>query len=337
MEAEEVGRRLLAYLAIPGLAYRQMPTPFSGGWETYTYALRFRAHPDLPSPLRGPLVLRVYPSPEGLPRALHEFAAQELLVRRGFSVPRPVTLEAGTGVFGGPFLLIERVAGRTLIEAMRRRPWRLWDLAARMARFHAWLHELPADGFPSDPNPFLSRRLDELDALIRVYGLCGLKPGLAWLSLHRPPPARTRHVLHLDLHPLNLLESEGGELTGLDWADSDVGDRHADVANTLMMVRCLPAPVTHLHERLTLPITRGIIARHYLRSYQRLFPTDRNRLNYYGAWATLLRLSNYGRWLNAGPASTGCKPSVLEHLSPKHVGDLCHYFRRLSGVSIRLG
>src|SRR4051794_36319486 len=119
-----VAGRLLAYLGVPGLRFQQPPAPLEGGWETYTYALLFRAQPSLPRSLRGPLVLRVYASPEGLPRALHEFAAQEWLHRRGFPVPRPVLLEGGAGAFGGPFLLAERAGGRTVLETLRRRPWR---------------------------------------------------------------------------------------------------------------------------------------------------------------------------------------------------------------------
>jgi aminoglycoside phosphotransferase (APT) family kinase protein len=333
----EVGGRLLAYLGVPGLRFQQPPEPLEGGWETYTYGLRFRAQPVLPRPLRVPLVLRVYASPEGFPRALHEFAAQEWLHRRGFPVPRPLLLEGGTGVFGGPFLLAERVGGRTILETLRRRPWRLWDLPGLMATLHARLHALPAEGFPAAQTPFLPRRLDELDALINTYRLHGLWPGLDWLSLHRPRPAGARHVLHLDWHPLNIMYGDDGALTALDWNEADVGDRHADVAKALMMVRCLPAPVTHAHERLTLPLTRGVIARRYLRGYRRRLPLDRGRLVYYGAWAALHRLAGYGRWLDAGPASTGCKPSAREFLRPGHLADLCRYFRRLSGVSVRLG
>jgi hypothetical protein len=63
-----------------------------------------------------------------------------------------------------------------------------------------------------------------------------LRPGLDWLSLHRPPPSRPASLLHLDWHPLNLIRGEGGGLTVLDWTEADVGDPHADLGTALMMI-----------------------------------------------------------------------------------------------------
>jgi aminoglycoside phosphotransferase (APT) family kinase protein len=281
-------------------------------------------------------VLRIYASPGGLPRAAHEFAVQEVLHRRDFPAPRPVLLECGTGVFGGPFLLMERAPGRPLLKLLESRPWRLWVLPRRMGRLHARLHGLSAEGVPASAGPFLARRLEELDGVIREFGLAGLRPGFSWLTQHRPRGRAGRHPLHLDWHPLNLMLAEDGRVTALDWAEADVGDRHADVATTLLLLRCAPAPVRGAWRRLALPLARGVTSRQYLRAYRKLMPVDGQRLSYYCAWAALERLARYGRWLAAGPESTGAKPSAFCHVRPTHLGDVARFFRRHTGVDIRL-
>src|SRR5579883_3580427 len=63
-----VADQLLGFLGVAGLRYRTPPTPLTGGWETYTYGLEFEPNPALPL-LRGPLVLRVYATDNGTPRA----------------------------------------------------------------------------------------------------------------------------------------------------------------------------------------------------------------------------------------------------------------------------
>src|ERR1700722_13937191 len=71
---ELVADQLLGFVRIPGLQYRLRPTPLTDGWETYTYVLELEEHAGLPAWLRGPLVLRIYATEKGAPRARHEFA-----------------------------------------------------------------------------------------------------------------------------------------------------------------------------------------------------------------------------------------------------------------------
>jgi aminoglycoside phosphotransferase (APT) family kinase protein len=331
---EAVAGQLLDFLAVPGLRYRTRPTPLLGGWETYTYGLEFEPEPALPL-LRGPLVLRIYATDNGTPRARHEFAVQSFVHGHGFPAPRPLLLVQDDEPFGGPFLLMERLSGGSLLETLRQRPWRLWDLPGRMADLHARLHQLPPDGFPDADGDLLDRSLNEIRARVTAYGLYGLRPGIDWLLANRPERTGTPRPLHLDWHPMNLIYS-GGNLYGLDWTEADVGDRHADVATTLLMLLGCPMPAPVRWQRPFVPLARGVVARRYLRAYRRRLPLDGTRLNYYGAWAALRRLARYGRWLSVGPGSTGCKPSALRHVGPAHCETLCHYFARHSGVEVKL-
>ncbi len=317
------------------LRFRVPPRPVPNGWEAWTYALELGPDPALPD-LTGPLVLRVYASPQAVIRARREFAVQRHLWQLGFPVGQPLRLDTSCAEFGGPFLLLHWVPGRTLFDDMLRRPWRVFTGPRDMGRLHARLHALPTAEAPLPAGAFLPRRLEELRTLIHEYDLTGLRPGLDWLSLHRPPPFRPASLLHLDWHPLNLIRGPDGGLTALDWTEADVGDPHADVATALLMLECLPHPPAGLWGRAAVPVGRWLTRWGYLAGYRQVRPVDGRRLTYYRAWAALRRLAVYGRWLCAGPSSTGAKPSAARHLRPAHLRDLCRYFERFTGRRVRL-
>jgi aminoglycoside phosphotransferase (APT) family kinase protein len=207
---------------------------------------------------------------------------------------------------------------------------------AAMAVMHARLHRFPTEGFPDACGEFLARRLNEMRSMIREYGLDGLAAGWEWLAARRPPaPARTS-ILHLDYHPMNLLCGSFPALSVLDWTEADVGDHHADVATTLMLMACCSAGEPNAWERLTLPIARKLVSRWYLMAYRKRIRLDSEILAYYQALAALKRLCGYGRWLRASPLSTGCKPASLRYLNSCHLKGLQDYFHQFAGVSVSL-
>jgi aminoglycoside phosphotransferase (APT) family kinase protein len=339
--AAQVASALLAYLkkrlGVDDLRYLSSPVPNPNGWEAHTYSFRLAAsyQDGIPGHDR-PLVLRVYSSRQGVPRARHEFAVQRHLHRLNYPVPEPFILEESCSLFGGPFLIMEELPGQILPDNLLYFTWMIWPRSAAMAAMHARLHRLPTEGFPSPPGAFLARRLDEMRALIREYRLDGLLRGWEWLASHCPPPPATPCILHLDYHPFNLLCGWFPALSVLDWTEADVGDHHADVATSLMLMRCCSAGKPNAWERLTHPIARRLISRWYLRSYAQRIPLNRDVLDYYRSLAALKRLCGYGRWLRAGPLSTGCKPSSIHYLNPHHLKVLQNYFRRYSGVAVSL-
>jgi tRNA A-37 threonylcarbamoyl transferase component Bud32 len=99
----------------------------------------------------------------------------------------------------GPDLVLERIHGMTMLEVMRRAPWSIARNASVLARLHAQLHAIPApDWMPMSPFPG-----DE--------------------------------ILHLDLHPLNVLVTAGGPVV-IDWPNARRGDATADVAHTWLVL-----------------------------------------------------------------------------------------------------
>jgi aminoglycoside phosphotransferase (APT) family kinase protein len=335
-----VASKLLGYLGDrlgrSDLRFAEEPEQVNDGWETFLYRFRLQADGGIPEPFTRPLVLRLYSNSKGLPRLRHEFAAQQHMGRVGYPVANPLLLEEKESPLGGPFMIMERAPGQTFLDYMLRHPWRIIDGPTLMAELHARVHRLPADGFPTRPGPFLTHHFQEMRAIIEDYQLPGLKPGLDWLYRHRPAPPRRPSIVHLDYHPLNLIYDRDHFTAVLDWTESDVGDAHADIAATIVLFKAVPVQISRFMHRLAALPGRGMLRRRYVRAYRRLLPLDRGLLSYYTAWASFRRLCAWGRWLCAGPQSTGGKPSSMRHLSPNRVNFLRRYFERWSGVSIEL-
>jgi aminoglycoside phosphotransferase (APT) family kinase protein len=337
--APDVDTALSAYLAarlgLRAAGFAEPPALIPCGWEAYIY--RFRCYGRVPRSFDRPLVLRLYAGPRGLPRARREFAAQTHAHRLGYPVPEPLLLEKDSGHLGGPFIVMEHVPGETLLDLLRGNWLRILEVPTRLAEAHRRLHALPAGGLAVQPVPFLTRHLAALRHTLRDYDLDGLKAALRWLDAHRPPETDSPRLLHLDFHPVNLIARDDGESVALDWSEADVGDMHADLATTLLLLRHAPVEGLSFHERLVTPLTRWFLGHRYLKVYGRGTAIDRRRLAYYLAWACLRRLPMYGMWLRAGPLSNGSKPRAVERVTPDHIPDLQLGFERLTGVRPDIG
>lgn len=168
---------------------------------------------------------------DGRPYALRVFRPEQAAVARREAaimaadipgVPIPVVRAAGAW-HDRPALLIDWCAGRTLLAAARAAPRDAPALARLFGGIQARLHAA------APPAALLA----EDRSWIAWAG--GGGPELtAQLRAVAADPAR---ILHLDYHPLNLLV-EGRRATGLiDWANVQVGDRRADLARTVTILR----------------------------------------------------------------------------------------------------
>lgn len=142
----------------------------------------------------------------------------------GFPVPAIHEVRAG-----GVEVVMDRVDGPSMMDAMIRRPWAMARLARLLADLHDRLHEIPAPGWMP--------RLDGGDRL-----------------------------LHLDLHPMNVLMAARGPVV-IDWTNAAAGDPLADVANTVVLLVCPEAPLPRPAQVLADPVRRGI-ARSFAARYR---------------------------------------------------------------------
>ncbi len=163
-------------------------------------------------------------------RTLHEAKVMTYLAERGYPVPRVYEADETS-------MVMERLAGPTLLEDLGRRPWALWANARMLAALHDELAAIPAPDWLGEPAPGEPGRTPgertgagtEADADEAGHALGhahGLEAG------ERPGPRRAS-VLHLDLHPGNVIRTAAGPVV-IDWTNCAAGDPAFDLAKTLV-------------------------------------------------------------------------------------------------------
>jgi aminoglycoside phosphotransferase (APT) family kinase protein len=323
-------------LGVPDLAYAEPPALIPDGWEAQVYRFRLESRRDLPPAFARPLIVRAYGNQVALPRLQREFDIQLDLADRDYPVARPLLMDENAAGFGGPFMVMEWIPGQTLFEVLLHYFPGIWWAPGEMARLHARLHRLPAGPFSWPAEPLLARSLAALEAMVQEYRLYGLAAGLDWLEDHQVPPPAKVSLLHLDFHPINLM-FHGRDCTAvLDWSEVDVGDRHADIAATLVLIRSAPVELKKPRHRIATAIGKLFMERWYVQAYQQLLPIDPDKLTYYLAWAAFRRLCRYGSWLRASPAVSAYKPVSIRLARPDRIWFLCRSFRKRTGVAVQL-
>lgn len=131
---------------------------------------------------------------------------------------------------GGSEIVMERVDGPLMLDVMVPQIWRLRRCAAVLADLHDQLHAIPV---PS---------------------------GVAL------PELGGSALLHLDLHPLNVICSARGPVV-IDWANAASGPPLADVACTYVLLTCPDVPGSWLTRALALPLRR-VLADAFARRYR---------------------------------------------------------------------
>ncbi len=130
---------------------------------------------------------------------------------------------------GGTEIVMQRVDGPLMMDVMTRRPWLMGHYARILADLHDRLHVIPApDWLP---------RLDDGDRLV-----------------------------HLDLHPLNVIMTSSGPMV-IDWSNASAGDALIDVGLTIVLLTCPDVPGPRALTYLAKP-ARGLLARAFAARYR---------------------------------------------------------------------
>jgi aminoglycoside phosphotransferase (APT) family kinase protein len=154
-----------------------------------------------------------------------EAQTMEFVRSRGYPVPKVSEVSDD-----GLDLVMERVDGPTMVDAMTARPWRIGRMARQLADLHVAVHELPAPSW--------------------------LKPA---------PCGEGDRLLHMDLHPLNVLMAPSGPVV-IDWTNASRGDPWVDVAVTWALVVAGEVPAGRL-EAVVTGIGRRVLVRAFLKPF----------------------------------------------------------------------
>ncbi len=131
-----------------------------------------------------------------------------------------MAVDAEGAALGLPWIIMERFAGRTVLDLLSESPLAGRKLIPRMAELQATLHRLPVDGCPlSSDGTLAERQFEGFRARIERFGLSGLSKEMAWLEANASRVRDEELVLcHGDFHPNNVMVSDSGELRLIDWA-----------------------------------------------------------------------------------------------------------------------
>jgi aminoglycoside phosphotransferase (APT) family kinase protein len=263
---------LRAQTGRPDLSYYGDPVSLSGGFWAEIVAFSLA---DPPPGWPADLVARVMPDAWV---ARKETIVHAAVVAQGFPTPAVRACGGPEAGLGRAFMVMDRATGTPLLSGLDgakaiasivRLVRQLPDvLATTMARLHAL-----------DPEPVRARLAGVDGAPSTVTGLLGTLAGYAadfgradlaqagrWLVEHRYDPAPDV-VCHGDLHPFNLLVSEG-QVTLLDWSASLLAPRAHDVAFTAMMLSDPPLAAPAVLR----PVVRSagrLLARRFVRRYEK--------------------------------------------------------------------
>ena len=131
------------------------------------------------------------------------------LASHGYPVPAVEELSDD-----GLDLVMQRIDGPSMVEELGRAPWTVRRQADTLAMLHKQLHGIPAPSF--------------------------LPPA---------PMSQGSSILHLDLHPLNVILGSAGPVV-IDWTSACVGHPDADVALAWLLMSAGDIPGGKLKARL---------------------------------------------------------------------------------------
>jgi aminoglycoside phosphotransferase (APT) family kinase protein len=156
----------------------------------------------------------------------HEAEVMRYVAQQGYPVP-----EIYDVLNDGRDIVMERIDGPTMAQAIEQKPWTLVRQAHELARLHKELHAIPAP------------------------------PGLP--QAHAPGTA----LVHRDLHPLNVLMSTNGPVV-IDWANAAAGDGNLDVADTWLVMSAGGLDNPSLFMRILLR-ARALLVNAFVRQFDR--------------------------------------------------------------------
>lgn len=154
----------------------------------------------------------------------HEARVMDYAAEHRYPVPRVHEVRAG-----GTEIVMERLDGPMMMDAMTRRPHTLLSNSRLLADLHDRLHEIPAPD---------------------------------WLPRVEPTGDR---LLHLDLHPMNVMLTSRGPVV-IDWTNAATGAPLTDVAMTYVILKIarnpMPPVIRQIANRFRNQMVKAFIARY---------------------------------------------------------------------------
>ena len=200
-----------AILEALGLSRPTRSTPIHGGADTLIWCVEYGSQR---------FALRVFRSDQAT-MTRREITAMDAARRVNLPVPE---VHAEGFWRDRPALLLSWMPGRPLKHELAAGPWRAWVSGHALGRIQAAVHRVPAPVTLFHPVPWVEWSNPDQPLRDRLLALATGREAL----------------LHLDLHPMNVLTERGHVTAVLDWANARAGDPRADLARTASILRFGP-------------------------------------------------------------------------------------------------
>jgi aminoglycoside phosphotransferase (APT) family kinase protein len=287
------------------------------GWESVIYAfdLDYLAGEE---PHHEGLVLRIYPGADPRPKARREYEAIFRLGKAGYPVPRVFLLECDHSPFTQPFILMERIEGRPLWNALSdAQPAEQAILLERYSELYVRLHRLDwrllaRDEGDSAGNGSIPVRPGDIDTWLNMartvlqgFGWPLDNPFLVWLEQHRANITRSwPAATHGDFHPNNVLLRPDGAMVVIDWTNFDLTDARFDLAWTLVLANSYMG--MEWRDR-------------FLQAYERQAGQAVEQIEYFEVCACARRLFDLSISISAGAEKMGMRTDAVEAMKAQVV------------------
>lgn len=307
----ELQSRLRVYCYIQFDQYEkielEMLRPISSNSESSVYSFIMR-YEDRAEAKADSLILKVFTDDMlGKDRTLKERHALKQLHYRGYPVPRPLASEIDAGHIGAPFIMMERVPGRLLGDILSTTPEPeqnslLTDFVQLLVDLHTMnLKALVDNLLLKGEYTLIKRELYNLKSL--VNGHESLNGVLDWLNAHRDMvPCKRPSINHRDFHPWNVLRTEDGKFSVIDWG-WQISDPRSDLG--WMLAKFEREEMTNT-------------AAYVLKEYERLNGEPIQELGYFKVLANLRWMMGAAKDLQINRAlQNGASSRVQAHLQPR--------------------
>ncbi len=278
-------------------------TTITDGWENEVYSFTIEYEEAAES---EDLILRIYPGNDAPQKSAREFNAMKQLYEIGFPLPKVLLLELDDSPFGKPFVVMEKIKGRSMLSVLRESPdEKKEELITLFCKIFVDLHNLDWRPFVPDPSiyetgdpyAFINRELSKMQRYgdyfqkSEEYG-----PVLDWLKARSSDvPCERLSVIHGDYHPNNILLRDDGTPFVIDWTNVDIADFRYDLAWTLLLMSTYGNPEA-----------REII----LGEYERIAGCRIERMEYFDVIAAGRRLFSILISLSHGASELGMRPGA---------------------------
>lgn len=164
-----------------------------------------------------------------------EYQILEALERVNLCVPHVHIIETDEKILGAPFIIMEKVEGKTLRDYVQHlNKQEIFDIIKRFAETLVFLHELNWEEMgldflrsPKDEYEYAKKQKNDLPSHVKRRDF---EWAINWLKRKAPKcPCNRYSLLHGDMNPKNFLVAKDGRIIMLDWEWTEIGDALKDV------------------------------------------------------------------------------------------------------------